>query len=111
MLQKRSEPRFLCADLVKVQVHGNRKIADRVIANLEDISPSGACLQMEQALLEGTDIDILCSRCRLRGRVKYCHFVETGYHVGVQFEQPKAWNLKRFEPRHFLALRITGREQ
>jgi hypothetical protein len=111
MLQRRSEPRFLCADLVKIRVAGSAKSKVAAVANLEDISPSGACLQVEEAILEGTDIQILCSRCRLRGKVRYCQFVETGYNVGVQFDKPKSWNLKRFEPRHFLALRITGRGQ
>ena len=109
MLQRRSEPRFLCADLVKIKVHGGANSPKAAIANLEDISPSGACLQLDQAILEGTDIEILCHRCSLRGKVKYCRFDQTGYNVGVQFDQPKSWNLKRFEPRHFLALAITGR--
>jgi hypothetical protein len=108
MLQKRSEPRFLCADLVKIQVLKKRKPAESAVANLEDISPSGACLQMEQAILEGTDIEILCSRCRLRGKVKYCRFTETGYNVGVEFKKCKSWNLRRFEPRHFLDIAILG---
>ena len=111
MLQRRLEMRFLCADLVKIQLRGSGRSPKRTVANLEDISPSGACLQVEQAILEGTDIEIVCSRCRLRGKVRYCQFVETGYNVGVQFDRPKSWNLKRFEPRHFLALRMTGRGQ
>jgi hypothetical protein len=109
MLQRRSEPRFLCADLVKITVDRASKSPEGAIANLEDISPSGACLQLEEAILEGTDIEILCHRCRLRGKVKYCRFHETGYNVGVQFDQPKSWNLKRFKPRHFLAFATMGR--
>ena len=108
MLQRRSEPRFLCADLVKIRVRGRGKSPGAAVANLEDISPSGACLQLEEAIREGTDIEIRCSRCRLRGKVKYCHFVETGYNVGVQFDKPKSWNLRRFAPRHFLEIAILG---
>jgi len=106
MLLKRSELRFLCADFVKIKVHGSGKSPEGAVANLEDISPSGACLQVDQAIPEGTDIEILCQRCRLRGKVRYCQFVYTGYNVGVQFDQPKCWNPKRFEPRHFLAFQI-----
>ena len=108
MLQRRSEPRFLCADLVKIQVHGKGKSAGPAVANLEDISPSGACLQLEEAIREGTDIDILCSRCKLRGKVKYCRLIESGYSVGVEFQKRKSWNLRRFEPRHFLDIAILG---
>jgi hypothetical protein len=108
MLPKRSEPRFMCADLVKIQLRGGSKSHAATVANLEDISPSGACLQVEEAILAGTDIEILCSRCRLRGKVKYCNFVDTGYQVGVQFSKPKSWSLRRFQPRHFLDIAILG---
>ena len=108
MLHERSEPRFLCADLVKIQVRGKRNQSGETVANLEDISPSGACLQMEEAIREGTDINILCSRCKLRGKVKYCQWAETGYNVGVEFHKPKSWNLRRFTPRHFLEIAILG---
>jgi len=108
MLQQRSEPRFLCSDLVKIQMGRGRKSPGETIANLEDISASGACLQLEQAVLEGTAVEIVCSRCRLRGKVKYCNFVETGYRVGVEFQKRKSWNLRRFEPRHFLDIAILG---
>jgi len=108
MLQKRSEARFLCADLVKIQINTGRRRIQETVANLEDISPSGACLQLETAVQEGADIRILCSRCRLRGKVKYCQFTETGYRVGVEFHKPKSWTLRRFEPRHFLDIAILS---
>lgn len=108
MLQRRSEPRFMCADVVKIRLRGSGRLAGRAVANLEDISPSGACLLMEQAILEGTDIELLCSQCRLRGKVKYCQLSETGYNVGVEFEKRKLWNLQRFEPSHFLDIAILG---
>jgi len=108
MLRQRSEPRFLCADLVKIQVRGKRNQSGETVANLEDISPSGACLQVEQAIEAGTDINILCARCKLRGKVKYCRWVETGYNVGVEFHKQKSWNLRKFTPQHFLEIAILG---
>jgi hypothetical protein len=107
MPQQRSEARFLCADLVKIQIRTDRK-RFQTVANLEDISPSGACLQLEEAVAEGAKIEIICARCRLRGQVRYCRFADTGYQVGVQFHKPKLWNFKKFEPRHFLDMAILG---
>ena len=74
------------------------------IANLEDISPSGACLQLEAALRDGADIEIVCSTCSLRGKVRYCRFVEIGYDVGVAFDEAQSWSRERFEPKHLLEL-------
>ena len=89
----------MCADLVKIRVGagGVRK----TIANLEDISPSGASLQLETAVRRGASIEIQCSKCRLRGKVRYCR-IETGYSVGVQFDHPGSWARNRFEPKHLL---------
>jgi hypothetical protein len=108
MLQKRSEARFICADLVKIQINTGRRRIQETVANLEDISPSGACLQLETAVQEGADIQILCSRCRLRGKVTYCQFSETGYRVGVAFHKPESWTLRRYALRHFLDVALLG---
>jgi hypothetical protein len=74
------------------------------IANLEDISPSGACLQLEAALREGADIEIVCSTYSQRGKVRYCRFVEIGYDVGVAFDERQSWSRERYEPQHLLEL-------
>ena len=92
----------MCADLVKIQIHTDGEPHTETVANLEDISPSGACLQLEVAVRKGADIDIVCSRCRLKGKVKYCRFVETGYDVGVCFQESESWSRERFEPKHLL---------
>ena len=75
MKDRRSEPRFMCADLVRVRIQdaaGDRE----VIANLEDISASGACIQVEAATLEGADVEVICAKCRLKGKVRYCRFAQ-----------------------------------
>jgi len=74
------------------------------VANLEDISPSGACVQLEAAAREGADIEIVCAQCRLKGKVSYCRFVEIGYDVGVAFVKPRAWNRRQYMPKHLLEL-------
>lgn len=93
----------MCAELVKVRIEDAGGVREEV-ANLEDISPSGACVQLEAAAREGADLEIVCSRCRLKGKVRYCRFVEIGYDVGVAFDQPRAWDPRRFMPKHLLQL-------
>ena len=103
MFQQRAEPRFLCSELVRVRVG-----REQAVANLEDISPSGACLQVERAIREGDALEIVGAKCRLRGIVKYCRWSGAGYQVGVRFDPGKSWNLNRFEPSYFLPLAIRG---
>src|ERR1035441_8730946 len=41
MAQKRSEPRYMCADLVNILIHHEDRTVQEAMANLEDISHSG----------------------------------------------------------------------
>ena len=91
----------MCSDLVKVRIE-DAAGAREEIANLEEISPSGACVQLETAAAYGADIEMICANCRLRGKVSQCRFTEIGYDVAIEFEQRQAWERTRFEPKHFL---------
>jgi hypothetical protein len=102
MRERRSEPRYMCSELVKIVTHNPDGPPAETVANLEDISPSGACVQLEVAIREGTDIVIVCSACLFKGTVRYCRFVEIGYDVGVEFESRGSWDRRRFEPDHLL---------
>ncbi|HLK64594.1 MAG TPA: PilZ domain-containing protein [Bryobacteraceae bacterium] len=108
MEERRSEPRYLCSELVRVVAPGSDAVPIETVANLEDISPSGACLQVEDALAVGTDIEIVCSACRLKGKVRYCRFVEIGYDVGVQLTPRESWDRRQFEPEHLLDIPVKG---
>ena len=107
--ERRSEPRLMCAQLVTVIVTDHAGPHDEVIANLEDISPSGACIQFETAVQQGADVEIICSDCHLKGKVRYCRCVEIGYDVGVEFLERGSWNRDRFEPEHLLDLSSARR--
>jgi len=107
MKEARSEPRYMCADLVKVVVHDAGRPPSEVVANLEDISPSGACIQLDEAIGEGADIELVCSQCRMKGKVRNCRFVDIGYDVGVEFSQRGSWNRERFEPKHLLDIPVA----
>jgi hypothetical protein len=103
MKDERSEQRFMCADIVKVPIAGPAQDTE-VFANLEDISPSGACVQLDAAAQVGADIEMVCRKCSLKGKVRYCRFAEIGYDVGIAFDNPGSWNERRFLPRHLLVL-------
>ena len=59
MHNRRAETRMLCADLVDVQWKDKNGRTRRAIANLEDISLSGACLQVDAPIPIETTLRIL----------------------------------------------------
>jgi hypothetical protein len=98
---KRSEPRFMCSESVNILVNDGGTLEEG-IANLEDISPSGACVHLEEAVRVGANIEILCSTCSFKGTVRNCRYTVAGFDVGMEFANAKAWNLERYEPKHLL---------
>jgi hypothetical protein len=98
---KRSEPRFMCSEPVNILVNDGGTLAEG-LANLEDISPSGACVHLDEAIRVGANIEIICSTCSFKGTVRNCRYTVAGFDVGMEFTIPKAWNLERFEPKHLL---------
>jgi hypothetical protein len=93
---------MLCADLVEVEWREQGGLWRRDVANLEDISGSGACLQFAAPILLGTQVKIYCPTGLLCGDVRYCVFREEGYFIGVQFDGGSQWSLRNFRPRHML---------
>jgi hypothetical protein len=73
-------------------------------ALLEDISPSGACLQLESAVPTGVEIRWDWPSQHFIGRVRYCTYREVGYFVGVEFSAPTKWSKQAYSPRHLLEL-------
>lgn len=102
MNERRIDPRLLCADLVEVLFKDRTGRRRAETANLEDISASGACLQMETPVQVGSAVAIKHSRGELVGRVRYCVFREIGYFVGVAFDPGNEWKQSSFRPMHLL---------
>jgi len=50
----------------------------------------------------GVAIEIICSTCSFRGKVRNCRFFDGAYDVGVAFDQKGAWDWRRFIPSHLL---------
>jgi hypothetical protein len=82
----------------------------RATALLEDISPSGACLQLETAIPLASEIRWTSPKQEFKGHVRYCVYREIGYFVGVEFASAIRWSTKRFKPQHMLDLqRLVGK--
>jgi hypothetical protein len=100
MQDRRSEPRLLCADLVEIHWRDKSGRKRRTVANLEDISASGACLQLDTAIPLHTPVVIVCPSGDLAGRIRYCVYREIGYFLGVRFDEGVKWTQRQFKPQH-----------
>jgi hypothetical protein len=102
MTNRRSELRMMCADIVEVCWNERSGKLRNAMALLEDISTSGACLQLEMPVPLGVDIRWKSPRMVFRGSVRYCVYREIGYFVGVEFESASRWCKRAFMPQHLL---------
>jgi hypothetical protein len=123
MMERRLEGRFLCADLVRVDwLAGGGESGDgepgrgefrTVEAVLEDISPLGACVQVEEQIPLGAAILLSAhsglvsaapndtgETARFSGHVSYCAYRDYGYFVGIEFSDETHWSSLIFAPRH-----------
>lgn len=106
MKDRRSEPRLLCADLVDVRWRDNTGKMKRAVANLEDISISGACVQTDIPLPAGAVVRVSYPRGQFVGTVRHCQFKEIGYFTGIQFDTATKWDSTDFKPLHLLDPRV-----
>jgi len=105
---RRAEARMLCSELVTVQWVDSAGRDCMATAVLEDISPSGACLQFEVAVSEGTQLSIAVPGMVLPGQARYCRFRDAGYFTGVRFDGDCQWSAARYRPQHLLDPRSLG---
>ncbi len=92
----------MCADLVDVRWRDKSGRSRRTVANLEDISLTGVCLQVDVQVPLTTTVRISYPEGEFLGVVKYCQFKEIGYYLGIQFEDGYRWSRARFKPQHLL---------
>ncbi len=106
-LEKRLEGRFLCADLVRVT--WRKGDAPREIeAVLEDISPLGACVQIDEEIPVGAPITLSAGAHTLSGQVSYCVFRDYGYFAGIRLSDETHWSVGVYVPRHLTSLKSLG---
>lgn len=102
MEERRTDPRLLCAELVEVIWNDQSGRQRRRMANLEDISLTGICLQMESRVPEGTLLSMHYGDGELFGTVRYCAFRDSAYFLGIRFEEGCRWSTQHFRPQHLL---------
>jgi hypothetical protein len=104
MAERRSEIRMMCADLVEVYWKDPSGKNRKAQAVLEDISASGACLQLEMAVPLGAIVRWGSQKKEFAGVVRYCVYREIGYFAGVQFDPSSRWSKSKYRPQHLLDL-------
>ncbi len=103
MQDRRTKPRMLCADLVEIKYQDSTGNEQEITANLEDISTTGVCLQLEEGVPLGTRLEIKHSRGQFSGDVRYCKYCEpVGFFIGVEFAGDSQWTRRQFKPMHML---------
>jgi hypothetical protein len=95
---------MMCADMVAVRWRDRSHRERGTTAILEDISSSGACLQVEEPIPLGVEIRWDQPKQTFQGYVRYCVYREIGYFVGVEFDASFRWSKKAFKPQHLLDL-------
>jgi hypothetical protein len=75
-------------------------------AILGDISPSGACLEVEEPIPPDTLVALEIGNERCQARTRYCKFDKVNYLLGVRFEHGYRWSRRRFKPEHLTQFRL-----
>jgi len=106
---------MMCADLVEVRWRTGTGKEHKILALLEDISASGACLQLESPIPVGSDVHWSVrvpahskprhAKREFSGCVRYCEYREIGYFVGVEFDSSSKWSRSSYRPQHLLELK------
>ncbi len=105
MVNRRLEHRLLCAEIVDLHWRDKDGAKHKAVANLEDISTSGACLQADFAIPLETTVRIAHAKGELTGNVKHCVYWEIGYFLGIEFDAASRWSVKQLKPGHLLDTR------
>jgi hypothetical protein len=108
MTEKRLDGRFLCADLVRMDwLSGDDNFRSEQ-ALLEDISPLGGCVQMEEPVDLGSVVMLTVGSTPFYGHVCYCTLRDDGYFVGLRFSNDTVWSAGVVKPQHLTNLRLLG---
>jgi hypothetical protein len=100
MRTRRRGQRMLCAELVRIRWRAPEGHTQTAIAILQEISPSGACLEVQRPIPRRAPLSLAYPAGELRGNVRYCIPGDTGYSIEVRFEPASRWSPQRFKPQH-----------
>ena len=100
--ERRLETRDLCADLIKMAWTPEFELPKADWAILGDISPSGACLEIEEPVPVDAVVELQFGKDRFQAVVQYCKYDKVNYLLGVEFKEGYRWSSKRWEPKHLV---------
>jgi hypothetical protein len=100
----------MCAELVRVNWMVGEERFETAEAVLEDISSTGGCVQMEQAVPTGAVIMLSIGGQRFNGRVRYCVSREFGFFVGIKFAADTVWSQDLAMPAHLTNMEMVVRQ-
>ncbi len=101
MPEKRAEPRYLCSDLVLLLWRDGARPREET-AVLENISASGACVQVEVPVPENAGVILRCRGSEFHGSVRACYLRDEGYFLSIAFDADSKWSRARFRPEHLV---------
>ena len=93
MPERRAETRYLCSDLVRLLWSEGPRERDETVV-LENISASGACVQVEVPVDENTRVRLQ----EFHGYVRSCYWRDDGYFLGIAFAADSQWSKAKFKP-------------
>ena len=102
MMERRNDSRLLCAELVQVTYRDESGRQCRRVANLEDISLSGICIQLQARIPDQAKVTIRHGDGELVGTVRHCSSRHDSFFLGVKLEPGCRWSTKHFRPKHLL---------
>ncbi len=97
-----SSQRYLCSHLMALRsISGESAV--NLVANLEEIhGKTGAVLESEEPVKEGTSIEIRCGAAFFAGRIVRTEAHEFGWRLEMEFSPLTPWSLEQFQPEHLL---------
>jgi hypothetical protein len=100
MSERRAKQRSLCSDIVELFWSDRLGWPHRAKAVLEDISPTGACVQVEALIPMNVELALRLGEIGLPAIVKYCTLIGGSYFVGVEFAAGTQWQEEEYTPKH-----------
>jgi len=102
-----AENRYFCSNLVTVRLAEGEGTEHVLTGNLEEISTSGARLNVEEPVEYGQELRVVCAEdveaWEFRGRVAKSDFdAQTGYHLSVDFDEGVEWAPGIYRPKHMM---------
>jgi hypothetical protein len=98
--EQRRHDRLLCAGLVDVRWSDADGYPCETVANLDNLSPDGACLLLDSPIPAGTRVGIGHLICQVEAEIRFCSGSELGWVVGAQFLTGKTPGIRACHPSH-----------